>query len=161
MLLLGSMKQKGWMRSVCSGDGSGRNGAVGQEGLWSNSKESFPDFINLRLHSYPECKTLLNGQLAWDFSLWIPFFSFYSHSPIFFLFSIFFSTTALAELQRLSFFIGLLTLQTALQHSWVRIMPPPHLCVYGTPYPSKSLKPFTKTSLEHPHLCVTSFLFCI
>lgn len=86
--------------------------------------------------------------------------SFIRIPPFSFLFSIF-PITALAGLQHLSFFIGLLTLQTALQHSWARIMPPPHLCVHTTPCPWKSLIPFIKTSLELLHPCVASFLFCI
>ena len=128
------------MNAFCSGDKKGRNGAIVQEEFWYISKEClFSDFIKLSLHSYGECKTPLNGHHAWDFTLWIPFFSFIPIPPFSF-FSPFFSITALADFQHLSFFIGLLTLQTALQHSWAWTMPPPpHLCVHTTPCPSKTL----------------------
>ena len=113
------------MNVFCSGDGNGRNGAAGQGGLWYVSKESFPDFINLRLHSYGECKNS-SAEIPLYGSHSFLLFPFPPFSFLFFIFPI----TALAELQNLSFFNGLLTLQTALQHSGARIAPPPHLCVH-------------------------------
>lgn len=145
------------MNPLCSGGGNGRNGAAGQEGLWLNSKESFPDFIKPETAFLPRVLNSPQWTTRLRFLFMDPILFFYSHSPVFFLFFIF-PITALAELQRLSFFIGLLTLQTALQHSWARIMPPPHLCVYTTPCPLKSSDTLYK---DLPGTSSPSFLLCI
>lgn len=48
----------------------------GEEGFDSILKRASQISLNLKLHSYGECKILLNEHRDWDSSLWIPFFSF-------------------------------------------------------------------------------------
>lgn len=155
VLMIGSMKQRGWMRSAVE---------MEMVEMVQQGREGFDTFLKRasRISLTWDC-ILMEGVklLGWDFSLWIPFFPSVPIPPFSFLFFIF-PISALAELQNLIFFNGLLTLQTASQHSGARITPPPHLCVHQLHLaPQNTWIPFAKTSQERPRPHVTAFLFCV
>lgn len=140
VLLTGSMKQRGWMPSAVE---------MEMVEMVQQGRKGFDTIL----------KRASQISLTWDCILMesvklssmdnTPEISLYgSHSFLFFTFPRFlffiFPIIALEGLQHLSFFIVLLTLQTALQHSRSRIMPPPHLCVHTTPCPSKVWYPLQR-----------------
>lgn len=157
VLMIGSMKQRRWMRSAVE---------MEMVEMVQQGREGFDTFLKRASQISLTWDCILMGGVKTPRLRFLsvdPILFFCSHSPVFFPFLHFSG----AELQNLSLFNGLLTLQTALQHSrGQNHTSSSPLCTPAAPCPSKHLDTLYKdlpgTSSPScrcvPVLCLTTAL---